>query len=189
MLTRMFFFLLLFVSFGIGASLVYADNDSILEGERLGKTCAGCHGTSGASPGQIIPVIGGQVEKYLRVCLTDFSADKRPGDVMRNLSKGYTAIEQKQIAAFFASRPWVNTPHASVTHADAGLVKSCKGCHGSEGEGRGSFPRVAGQHPDYLYQSLLEYKQGGRSSGMMKLVQKMDESSLKQMADYYSSLK
>jgi cytochrome subunit of sulfide dehydrogenase len=189
MFARIFSILLLFVSLGIGVNLTYADNDTALQGERLSKTCAGCHGTSGASPGKIIPVIGGQVEKYLKVSLTDFSTDQRPGDVMRNLSKGYTVDEQKQIAAFFVAQPWVRTPHAAETNADVSLVKACKGCHGAKGGGRGSFPRVAGQHPDYLYQSLLEYKQGSRSSGMMKLVQKIDTASLKQMADYYSSLK
>lgn len=172
-----------------GSTLAYAGNDASIQGERLSKTCAGCHGTAGASPGEMIPVIGGQVEKYLITSLADFSADKRPGDVMRNLSKGYTADERKQIASFFALQDWVNTSHAAITDADIGLVKGCKGCHGSKGEGRGRFPRVAGQHPDYLYQALMEYKQGTRSSGMMKLVRKLNDATLKQMADYYSSLK
>ena len=30
------------------------------EGFRLSQTCAGCHGTAGASPGTTIPIIGGQ---------------------------------------------------------------------------------------------------------------------------------
>ncbi|MBN2792181.1 MAG: c-type cytochrome, partial [Desulfuromonadales bacterium] len=151
--------------------------------------CAGCHGTDGASPGQIIPIIGGQLEKYLEKTLVEFSADKRPGDVMRNLAKGYSADEQKQLAAYFAAQPWVMTPHAADSSADASLVVSCKGCHGANGEGRSSFPRLAGQHPDYLYQALMEYKQGERTSGLMKLVQKLDDGTLQQMADYYSSLK
>lgn len=179
---------ILFVLTFTGSS-VLAANDAAVEGARLGKTCAGCHGTAGASPGKMIPVIGGQIEKYIQTALKEFAADKRPGDVMRNLSKGYTTQEQTQIAAYMAAQTWVNTPHAVPSSADASLVKSCKGCHGSKGEGRGSMPRLAGQHPDYLYQALMEYKQGERTSGMMKLVRKMDDATLKQMADYYSSLK
>ena len=156
---------------------------------RLSRTCAGCHGTDGASPGKEIPIIGGQIDKYLKKALSEFSTDKRPGDVMRNLSKGYSVDEQKQIAAYFTTKPWVNTPHAGTSNAESILVKSCKGCHGSMGEGRGSFPRIAGQHPGYLYQSLVEYKHGDRSSRMMKLVQKLDNETLTEMADYYSAIK
>ncbi len=108
---------------------------------------------------------------------------------MRNLSKGYTIDEQKQISAYFTTKPWVNTPHAATSNASVSLVARCKGCHGSMGEGRGSFPRLAGQHPDYLYRSLEEYKLGDRSSSLMKLVKKLDDTILTQMADYYSAIK
>ena len=183
MYQKTFCILLMLIAFGLGTA--FADE----QGERLSRTCAGCHGTDGASPGTMIPVIGGQIEKYLQKTLAEFSTDKRPGDVMKNLSKGYSAEEQKLIATFFTDKPWVNTPHAAESKADASLVSSCKGCHGSQGEGRGSFPRVAGQHPDYLYQALVEYKQGARSSSLMKSVKKLDDATLKQMADYYSALK
>lgn len=179
--------LLLMMSLTLGSlSVVMAQDD---DGARLSRTCAGCHGTDGASPGKEIPIIGGQVAKFLQQSMADFAADKRPGDVMRNLSKGYTPDEQGQIASYFGTKPWVNTPHAAQSNAEASLVASCKGCHGAMGEGRGSFPRVAGQHPAYLYQSLMEYKQGARSSGLMRLVQKLDDATLKQMADYYSAIK
>ena len=179
--------LLLMMSLTLGfASAATAEQ---ADGARLSRTCAGCHGTDGASPGKEIPTIGGQVDKFLQESMADFSADKRPGDVMRNLSKGYSPDEQKLIAGYFAMQPWVNTPHAAQSNAETSLVANCKGCHGAMGEGRGSFPRVAGQHPNYLYQSLLEYKQGARSSGLMRLVQKLDDATLKQMADYYSAIK
>ena len=183
MYQKSFFMLLILISFGLGTAI--ADE----QGERLSRSCAGCHGTDGASPGTMIPVIGGQMEKYLQKALVEFSTDKRPGDVMRNLSKGYSVDEQKLIADSFAGKPWVNTSHATESKADASLVSKCKGCHGSQGEGRGSFPRVAGQHPDYLYLALVEYKQGARSSRLMKSVKKLDDATLKQMAEYYSTLK
>ncbi|MDX2480073.1 MAG: c-type cytochrome [Desulfuromusa sp.] len=187
MYRKTFLILLILIAFGVGAA--FAEDQATLQGEQLSKTCAACHGTDGASPGKMIPVIGGQVEKYLQKTLVEFAADKRPGDVMKNLAKGYSAGEQKQIAVYFADKPWIRTPHAVASAVDASLVSGCKGCHGSQGEGRGSFPRVAGQHPDYLYQALVEYKQGTRSSSLMKSVKKLDDATLKQMADYYSSLK
>ncbi|MCW8893350.1 MAG: c-type cytochrome [Deltaproteobacteria bacterium] len=179
---------IVFLMMSLAVGSVFASATEQGDGARLSRTCAGCHGTDGASPGKVIPIIGGQVEKYLQKTLGEFAADKRPGDVMRNLAKGYSAVEQKQITAYFMARPWVNTSHAVASTAEASLVASCKGCHGSQGEGKGSFPRIAGQHPDYLYLALMEYKQGERTSGLMKLVQKLDETTLKQMAAYYSSL-
>ncbi len=49
-------------------------------------------------------------------------------------------------------------------------ARSCARCHGAQGEGRGvgAFPRLAGQKPDYLYNSLLAYARGERHSGMME---------------------
>ena len=172
-----------------GASLVLADGHEPLPGERLGKTCASCHGTDGASPGQLIPIIGGQKQGYLATAMKEFAADERPGSVMANLAKGYTAEEQKLIAEFFAAKPWVNTPHAAAGTEPATLVKSCQGCHGKNGEGRGSFPRLAGQAPEYLLEALLEYQQGERKAMTMALVKKLDAATLKKMADYYSALK
>lgn len=185
----MFRIIILLLMMSLTSGAVFAAATEQADGASLSRTCSGCHGTDGASPGKEIPIIGGQIDKYLQKSMAEFSADKRPGDVMRNLSKGYSDDEQKQIATYLAAKPWVNTTHAAKSNAEASLVKSCKGCHGSLGEGRGSFPRVAGQHPDYLYQSLVEYKQGHRSSGLMKLVQKLDDATLKQMADYYSAIK
>lgn len=181
--------LVLLIFFGLEMGPAAADEMLVAAGERLGKTCAGCHGTDGASPGKLIPIIGGQKPGYIAKVLGEFAAEKRPGTAMLKLAKGFSAEEHKQIAAFFASKPWVNTPHAAASGGDAELVKRCQGCHGKNGEGRGSFPRLAGQHPEYLFQALMEYKQGERTAGTMKLVKGSDEATLKKMADYYASLK
>ena len=188
-MSRFVAFVIVALVFGLGTGSVFAADQAVAEGARLSRTCAGCHGTDGASPGKLIPIIGGQLEPYLLKTMVEFAADQRPGSAMLNLAKGYSAEEQQQIAAYFATQPWVNTPHATSAAAEADLVKSCRGCHGSSGEGKGSFPRLAGQHPAYLYQALMEYKRGERSAGTMKLVTRYDDAILRQMADHYSSLK
>jgi sulfide dehydrogenase cytochrome subunit len=170
------------------AGLSLADGHLAKAGERLSKTCASCHGTDGASPGKLIPIIGGQKAAYLETTLVEFAAGERPGSVMLNLAKGYSAEEHKQMAAFFASKPWVNTEHAAVKVADASLVKSCQGCHGRNGHGLGTFPRLAGQHPEYLDEALGEYKRGERKAATMMMVRGIDEGTLRKMADYYSAL-
>lgn len=186
---RKILLILLLLCFCPGPALLLASDDMAQAGEQLSKTCASCHGTDGASPGKLIPIIGGQKAAYLTTVMNEFAADKRPGSVMLNLAKGYSADEQKQMGTFFAAKPWVVSKHAPVMSGDAALVKSCQGCHAKNGQGMGSFPRLAGQHPEYLYEALLEYKKGERKAGTMMLVKGIDESLLIKIADYYSALK
>lgn len=183
------FLILAAVIFCLGSGLALADDHMALAGERLSKTCASCHGTAGASPGKLIPIIGGQKSAYIATVLSEFAADKRPGSVMSNLAKGYSGEEQKQIAAYFSAQDWVNTEHAPPMTGPPALIKSCQGCHAKNGEGQGSFPRLAGQHPEYLFEALGEYKKGERTAGTMMLIKGIDESNLKDLANYYSALR
>jgi cytochrome c553 len=55
--------------------------------------------------------------------------------------------------------------------ADRGAQKSqmCAGCHGPDGNApqQADYPRLAGQHPDYLYKALRDYKSGARKNAIM----------------------
>jgi len=164
----------------------------IEEGARLGKTCAGCHGTAGASPGQLIPVIGGQVEPYLLKALAGFRNQERPGTVMLNIAKGYDEAGLKAMALWFSTLPWEDSPHsagAEAIEAGAALVKGCTGCHGASGHGMAMFPRLAGQAPEYLLQALEEYREGKRAAAEMTMVRTIPEADLTKIALYYSALK
>lgn len=169
--------------------LATATDHQPLPGERLSLTCAGCHGTAGAAPGNMIPIIGGQLAGYTAKVLKGFAEDSRPGTVMLNLAKGYTVEEQQQIAEYFAAQPWVNTTNTYDIPRDDNLTRSCRGCHGKNGEGLGNFPRIGGQHPEYLLQALQEYQQGTRKDSMMLLVKGMDDVTLKALADNFAAMK
>ena len=62
---------------------------------------------------------------------------------------------------------------AGVAHAgnpEAGKEKSrtCAACHGPDGNSpAGDFPKLAGQHYDYLVKSLKDYKSGARKNAIM----------------------
>ena len=61
--------------------------------------------------------------------------------------------------------------HAHAASPDAGKEKSraCAQCHGADGNSAAAdFPRLAGQHPDYLVQALKEYKSGARKNPIMQ---------------------
>ena len=59
---------------------------------------------------------------------------------------------------------------ACAGSADAGKEKSrtCAACHGPDGNSAaGEFPRLAGQHYDYLVKTLKDYKSGARKNAIM----------------------
>ncbi len=44
----------------------------------------------------------------------------------------------------------------------------CAACHGADGNSPSpAFPRIAGQHPEYLLQALFDYKAGKRKNPIM----------------------
>ena len=50
---------------GVAGAFALAAPAAADEGFRVSQTCAGCHGTNGASPGDTIPILGGQSAAYL----------------------------------------------------------------------------------------------------------------------------
>lgn len=82
---------------------VYADRVELTRGAMLSNSCAGCHGTDGASPGAI-PNIAGKSAEFIEGALLEFRSGKRPGTVMNRHANGYTVEEIRLIAEFFASR-------------------------------------------------------------------------------------
>lgn len=75
----------------------------------------------------------------------------------------------------------------------AGKQKStaCAACHGSDGNKTldGTYPRLAGQYPDYLAKVLHDYKSGKRKNAIMAgQVQALTDQDINDLASYYSSL-
>lgn len=169
---------------------------SVSEGERLGKTCAGCHGTAGNTPGEYIGKIGGQNSDYMTKVLTEFAAGKRAGSVeMSIVSKGYTPDQLKSIAMYYAAQKWVNsTNDIDMAKAKAGKAvaaeNGCMDCHGAMGEGgMDEYPRIGGQNKGYLLEVMKRYRSGDIKSDEMELMTGMDEAQLDQLANYLSGIR
>ena len=102
----------------IGAALAlvvsgaHASSSKSGEGFRLSQTCAGCHGTAGASPGNTIPIIGGQTAAYLADSMRAYKADERKFYVMNIIAKAFVDSEIDAISDWLSSQPWVNTETA-----------------------------------------------------------------------------
>jgi cytochrome c553 len=82
--------------------------------------------------------------------------------------------------------------HASGDY-EAGKAKSstCAGCHGADGVSSvPSFPKLAGQNRDYLYQALKDYKSGKRKNPIMAgQVQALSDEDMLDLTMYFSKQK
>jgi cytochrome c553 len=78
--------------------------DPNVNGQRLSATCAGCHGTDGASAGGALPGLAGQSKEALVSSLKAFKAGARESTIMQQLAKGYTDEQIESIAAYLAAQ-------------------------------------------------------------------------------------
>ena len=76
-------------------------------------------------------------------------------------------------------------------NAEAGKEKSrpCAACHGPDGNSAApDFPKLAGQHYDYLVKSLRDYKSGARKNAIMApQVANLNPRDFEDLAAYYSA--
>lgn len=79
-----------------------AGDAPIASGEMLAGTCAGCHGTDGASPGPIPPLRGYPADA-MATAMRMFRSGQRPSTVMGRIARGYNDAEIQAMAAFFAN--------------------------------------------------------------------------------------
>lgn len=76
--------------------------------------------------------------------------------------------------------------------AEAGKTKSavCAACHGVDGNSGANpvWPKLAGQHPNYIIQQLQDFKAGKRTEAMMSpMAAPLSEEDMANLAAYFSS--
>ena len=88
------------------------------------------------------------------------------------------------LAALFASAS------AQAANPAAGKEKSktCAACHGPDGNSTApDFPRLAGQHYDYLVKALSDYKTGERKNAIMApQAANLSKRDIEDLAAFYS---
>ena len=85
---------------------------------------------------------------------------------------------------------FVSTASAADLGAGAAKAKEvCSACHGADGNSADpNFPRLAGQHPDYLAKALRDYKSGDRNNAIMKgFAAALSKQDIENLAAYFSS--
>lgn len=168
--------------------------------------CIGCHGIPSyqSSFPEIhkVPMISGQNQSYIAAALQAYKKGERRHPTMRGLAASLSDQDIADIAAHYADHGAGNpevpeTPAAPRADVAALLAKgACVSCHGANFNKPidGTYPKIAGQHADYLYVALRSYRtQGnpniGRANPIMGgIVQQFSNAELKAMAEYLASL-
>jgi cytochrome c553 len=68
------------------------------------------------------------------------------------------------------------------------LSAACAACHGADGNSvNPEWPKLAGQHADYIYKQLMDYKAGRRENALMAgQVANLDEQDMRDLGAYYA---
>jgi len=181
-------------------------NDPSMSGRTLVvQVCSTCHGLTGESTSPNFPKLNGQQKDYLIAQLDDFRAHVRSDQRAQEHMWGFTRLTPAQItelADYFSAQPpmrgkSISSPAVSRGEViftkgvpDLGVVQ-CSSCHGNSGEGNGTFPRLAGQHSNYLIQQIEVFQQTEQRprGGPMKVVTHgLTEADTTAVAQYLESL-
>ena len=125
------------VLMGCGMLLGTAQLPAAPTATMLADTCAGCHGTDGASNGPATPSIAGNSEIYTVDTMMAFKSGERPSTVMGRIAKGYSEEEFRLMGSYFAKQPVTVTSQkldaAKVKAGNKLFGKNCEKCHDEKG--------------------------------------------------------
>jgi cytochrome c553 len=189
-----------------GATSAQAQAGDVKAGERNAAMCIGCHGIPGYQSSfpevHRVPMIAGQNAKYIVAALNAYKKGDRRHPTMRAIAQGLTDQEMADLAAFYEQQagvaPVAAAPSVAASAQVAELLKkaNCASCHGENYSKTidPSYPKLAGQHADYLYVALKAYQVDGnpvvgRNNAIMAgMARQYTHAELRAMARYIASL-
>jgi sulfide dehydrogenase cytochrome subunit len=168
-------------------------------GEALAYTCAGCHGTDGASMGPATPSLAGMSPAYFKDVMVSYKEGSRSSTIMERIAKGYDEDDFAKMAKFFAKQKRHVADQKAGPNSDKGAKihdKYCEKCHSEGGtiaEDDSGF--LSGQWRPYLEYSMQDVFNEKREVGkkMMKKVKqahkKYGDEMVPALMDYYAGNK
>jgi cytochrome c553 len=167
--------------------------------------CIGCHGIKGyqASFPEVykVPMISGQNAKYIASSLHAYQKGERKHPTMKGIAASLSDQDIADIAAYYEQHGKTQAPAPVAAAPDAKVAEllkkgACVSCHGDNFSKPidPSYPKIAGQHKDYLFVALKSYKTEnlatwGRSNGVMGGIAKQySNNELKALTAYVGSL-
>jgi len=174
-------------------------------GEAKAAMCIGCHGIPGYQNSfpeiHKVPKISGQSAEYINAALLAYRKGDRKHPTMRGIAGSLSDQDIADLSAFYAAHnagvtaPEQPKPAPAIVAAllEKGACVSCHGANFSKPIDP-SYPKVAGQHADYLYVALKSYAvEGnpyiGRANPIMGgIIKQFTPAELKQIANYLATV-
>lgn len=177
--------------------------------------CIGCHGIVGyqATFPEVhkVPMIAGQGAKYIVASLVAYQKGDRRHPTMRGIAASLNEQDMADLGAYYEQQGkgrGTPAPAALATPVPDKLkdrMAACVACHGANFSTPldPAYPKLAGQHADYLFVALKSYHTDGnpnigRNNATMRsqVVQEADgkkkltfsNAELKQVAQYLAAL-
>ncbi len=184
---------------------------SIEAGKAKSQTCVACHGADGNSQITTYPKLAGQHAKYIEKQLKDLKLGMSSGGkqgrydpVMSAMAMPLSEEDMADVAAYFASLPISpnSTPEDVVAKgkvlynagdAARGLT-ACTACHGPRGNGTelSGFPKISGQHADYIKAQLQKFRDENRGNDMNAMMRdvakKLTDADIEILSKYVGGL-
>ena len=165
--------------------------------------CSACHGADGNSVITANPKLAGQHPEYLFKQLSNFKDKSRANAVMGGIVANLSTDDMKGLADYFSTQKATFGKAKSNGAGSLGekiyrggiaatQAPACAACHGATGTGiPKQFPRLAGQHADYIVQQLKTFRTGERANApmMATIAAKMSDSEMQAVADYIQGLR
>jgi cytochrome c553 len=159
------------------------------------QTCTACHAEGGASKVPENPILAGQQYYYLYLQLKDFKSGARKSDIMGPIVQPLQPEQMKLLAQYYSQQTWPAIGHAAED-ANVASARSteesagCIGCHLGDFRGNSAVPRLAGQHPEYLKRTMLDFKNKVRTNApaMVALFATFSDQEIAALADHLASL-
>jgi cytochrome c553 len=211
LMSRNLRFMLLVLAMGGSAGVQAAEGliGDPVAGEAKAGLCGGCHGTDGNSADATYPRLAGQYAGYIVKQVKDFQKGHRTNnDTMAGMAQTVASTQDaKDIGSYFSQQKM----KGKLTKTDSKLAAAgekifkegnpktglygCINCHGVRGKGKAKnisvFPRIGGQHRDYIIKELTDFRAGKRSNdpaGMMQgIASKLTDKEIHALAEYLSS--
>jgi cytochrome c553 len=166
--------------------------------------CGTCHGTHGNSEQPKFPRLAGQNANYLVAQLKNFRGQTRgdpdaigymwglaaplSDDTISALAKYYSTqrVESEKIAS---SAEIARGKDIYEKGIEAEGVPACATCHGPDAHGMADFPRLAGQHAQYVLKQLGSFQSNMRNVAVMHgVAQSLRVPEMEAVAAYVESL-
>ena len=170
--------------------------------------CIGCHGIPGyqASFPEVhkVPMISGQSAKYISAALVAYQKGERKHPTMRGIAESLSEKDIADVSAYYeqhgktgAELPVKPAREPSVQVAELLKKGACVSCHGDNFAKPidPSYPKIAGQHADYLFVALKSYKADARNANVGRnnaimggIAKQFSNAELKALANYLASV-